>query len=80
MTTSDTAAVPSGARNATLADLAGLLRDQQARKVDGRFSRPEYSHDRRDGGDSAVRHLRGTVGQIGTRPARWVTSRLGPME
>jgi hypothetical protein len=26
--------VPSGARNATLADLAGLLRDQQARKVD----------------------------------------------
>ena len=32
--TADTSAVPSGARNATLADLAALLRDQQARKVD----------------------------------------------
>lgn len=34
MTISDMAAVPAGARNATLADLAALLRDQQARKVD----------------------------------------------
>lgn len=32
--TVDTSAAPPGARNATLADLAGLLRDQQARKVD----------------------------------------------
>jgi hypothetical protein len=31
---SDTSAAPFGARNATLADLASLLRDQQARKVD----------------------------------------------
>jgi hypothetical protein len=31
---SDTSAAPLGARNATLADLASLLRDQQARKVD----------------------------------------------
>jgi hypothetical protein len=30
----DTSAAPLGARNATLADLASLLRDQQARKVD----------------------------------------------
>jgi hypothetical protein len=34
MTTSDTAATPLGARNATLADTAALLREQQARKVD----------------------------------------------
>jgi hypothetical protein len=34
MTTSDVSASPMGTRNATLADLAGLLRDQQARKVD----------------------------------------------
>lgn len=34
MTIPDTAPVPAGARNATLADLAALLRDQQARKVD----------------------------------------------
>ena len=32
--TPDTSAAPLGARNATLADLAALLRDQQARKVD----------------------------------------------
>jgi hypothetical protein len=32
--TPDTSPVPLGARNATLADLASLLRDQQARKVD----------------------------------------------
>ena len=32
--TMDASAVPAGARNATLADLAGLLRDQQARKAD----------------------------------------------
>jgi hypothetical protein len=32
--TSDASAAPPGTRNATLADLAGLLRDQQARKVD----------------------------------------------
>ncbi len=32
--TSDTSAAPTGARNATLADLAALLRDQQARKLD----------------------------------------------
>jgi hypothetical protein len=32
--TSETAPVPAAARNATLADLAALLRDQQARKVD----------------------------------------------
>ena len=32
--TPDTPAAPAGARNATLADLAALLRDQQARKVD----------------------------------------------
>jgi hypothetical protein len=32
--TADTSAAPTGARNATLADLAALLRDQQARKVD----------------------------------------------
>ena len=32
--TADTSAEPTGARNATLADLAALLRDQQARKVD----------------------------------------------
>jgi hypothetical protein len=32
--TSDTCAAPPGARNATLDDLAVLLRDQQARKVD----------------------------------------------
>lgn len=31
---SDTSTAPLGARNATLGDLAGLLRDQQARKVD----------------------------------------------
>ena len=34
MTTSDTTPAPMGARNATLADLARLLREQQARKVD----------------------------------------------
>ena len=34
MTTSHTAAAPLGARNATLADMAALLREQQARKVD----------------------------------------------
>ena len=34
MTTSDVSASPAGTRNATLADLAALLRDQQARKVD----------------------------------------------
>jgi hypothetical protein len=34
MTTSDTTPAPMGARNATLADLASLLRGQQARKVD----------------------------------------------
>jgi hypothetical protein len=32
--TSDAFLVPAGTRNATLADLAGLLRDQQARKAD----------------------------------------------
>ena len=32
--TLDTSAAPSGARNATLEDLAALLRDQQARKID----------------------------------------------
>ena len=32
--TADISAAPSGARNATLADLAALLRDEQARKVD----------------------------------------------
>ena len=32
--TPDTQAAPAGARNATLADLAALLRDQQTRKVD----------------------------------------------
>lgn len=32
--TADTSAAPAGARNATLADLAELLRDQQGRKVD----------------------------------------------
>src|ERR1700761_4107765 len=30
----ETSAAPLGARNATLGDLAALLRDQQARKVD----------------------------------------------
>ena len=30
----DTSAAPLGARNATLADLAALLQEQQARKVD----------------------------------------------
>ncbi len=34
MTTADVSSSPAGTRNATLADLAGLLRDQQARKVD----------------------------------------------
>lgn len=34
MTTSTSSAPPAGARNATLEDLAALLRDQQARKVD----------------------------------------------
>ena len=34
MTTSDAGAFPIGTRNATLTDLAALLRDQQARKVD----------------------------------------------
>ena len=34
MATSDTTPAPKGARNATLADLAMLLREQQARKVD----------------------------------------------
>ena len=34
MTTSHTTPAPLGARNATLADLARLLREQQARKVD----------------------------------------------
>ena len=34
MTTSDLTPVPLGARNATLSDLARLLREQQARKVD----------------------------------------------
>jgi hypothetical protein len=34
MTTSDTTPTPLGVRNATLADLARLLREQQARKVD----------------------------------------------
>ena len=34
MTTSDVSPSPVGTRNATLADLAALLRDQQARKVD----------------------------------------------
>jgi hypothetical protein len=34
MTTADVSSSPAGVRNATLADLAGLLRDQQARKVD----------------------------------------------
>jgi hypothetical protein len=32
--TTDASVAPLGARNATLADLAALLRDQQARKVD----------------------------------------------
>jgi hypothetical protein len=32
--TTDASAAPPGASNATLADLAGLLRDQQARKAD----------------------------------------------
>ncbi len=32
--TADTSAAPLGARNATLADLAALLRGQQAPKVD----------------------------------------------
>jgi hypothetical protein len=32
--TAETSAAPLGARNATLADLAALLRDQQARKLD----------------------------------------------
>jgi hypothetical protein len=34
MTASDTAAAPLGVRHATLADMAALLREQQARKVD----------------------------------------------
>jgi len=34
MTTSDLTPLPLGARNATLSDLARLLREQQARKVD----------------------------------------------
>ena len=52
----DTSAAPLGARNATLTDLAVLLRDQQARKVDVVASA------------SAIRAHRGQLVVDGTAP------------